>query len=145
MSAVYAFGFQLHRTAQQRWCFNIFNILLLRSISFRSERPSRVMAVLISHQQPSVTWKYQNMCHSRSCVQHADGRLYVTWSCLATKQSERVTIPTRSKVCIRKVKNVHSKYYKRLKNPLIIITSHNFNFNDHATELYKDEFRVLME
>ena len=38
------------------------------------------------------------------------------------------------------------KYYKRLKNPLIIITSHNFDFNDHATELYKkDEFRVLME
>ena len=111
MSAVNAFGFQLHRTAQQRWCFNIFNILLLRSISFRSERPSRVMAVLISHQQPSVTRKYQNMCHSRSCVQHADG-LYVTLSCLATKQSELVTIPTRSKVCIRKVKNVHSKYYK---------------------------------
>ena len=34
---------------------------------------------------------------------------------------------------------------KRLKNPLIIITSHNFNSSDHPTELYKDEFRVLME
>ena len=36
---------------------------------------------------------------------------------------------------------------KRLKNPLIIIKSHNFNSSDHPTELYsyKDEFRVLME
>ena len=34
---------------------------------------------------------------------------------------------------------------KRLKNPLIIITSHNFNSSDYPTELYKDEFRVLME
>ena len=127
-------------TAQQRWYFDIINILFLRSISCRSERSSRVMAVLISHQQPSVTCKYQNMCHSRSCVQHAD-RLFPTLRCLATKQSQLVTLLTRSKVCITKVKNVHSKYYKRLKNPLIIITSHNFNFNDHATELYKkDEF-----
>ena len=34
---------------------------------------------------------------------------------------------------------------KRLKNPLIIISSHDFNSIDHITELYKDEFRVLME
>ena len=34
---------------------------------------------------------------------------------------------------------------KRLKNPLIIISSHNFNSSDHPTELYKDEFGVLME
>ena len=102
------------------------------------------MAVLISHQQPSVTCKYQNMCHSRSCVQHAD-RLFPTLRCLATKQSQLVTLLTRSKVCITKVKNVHSKYYKRLKNPLIVISSHNFNSNDHGTELCKDEFRVLME
>ena len=110
MSAVNAFGFQLHRTAQQRWCFNIFNILLLRSISFRSERPSRVMAVLISHQQPSVTRKYQNVSFQK--LRPTRRRSYVTLSCLATKQSELVTIPTRSKVCIRKVENVHSKYYK---------------------------------
>ena len=143
MSAVYAFGFQLHRTAQQRWCFNIFNILLLRSISFRSERPSRVMAVLISHRLPSVTWKYQNMRHSSSCVHHADG-LYVTLSCLATKQSELVTIPTRSKVSER-LKMFTQNIIKRLKNPLIVISSHNFNSSDHPIELYKDEFGVLME
>ena len=69
------------------------------------------MAVLISHQHRSVTFKYQNMCHSRSCVQHADG-LYVTLRCLATKQSELATLPTRYKVCIRKVKNAHSNYCK---------------------------------
>ena len=102
------------------------------------------MAVLLSHQQRSVTCKYQNVCHSRNCVQHADG-LFVTLRCLAMKQSQLVTLPTRSKVCIRKVKNVHSKYYKRLKNPLIIISRHNFNSNDHANELQKDKFRVLME
>ena len=34
---------------------------------------------------------------------------------------------------------------KRLKNPLIIILSHNFNSSDHPAELYKDEFGVLME
>ena len=30
---------------------------------------------------------------------------------------------------------------KRLTNPLIIISSHNFNSIDHITDLYKDEFR----
>ena len=34
---------------------------------------------------------------------------------------------------------------KRLKNPLIITSSHNFNSIDHITDLYKDEFRVLIE
>ena len=34
---------------------------------------------------------------------------------------------------------------KRLKNPSIIISIHNFNFNDHPTDLYKGEFRVLMK
>ena len=64
-------------TAQQRWSFDSINVLFLRSILFRSERFSCVMAVLISHQQRSVTCKYQNVCHSRSCVQHAGG-LFVT-------------------------------------------------------------------
>ena len=31
---------------------------------------------------------------------------------------------------------------KRLKNPIIIISIHNSDFNVHPTELYKDEFRV---
>ena len=56
-------------TAQQRWCFDIINILFLRSISFRSERSSRVKAVLISYQQPSVKYaSFQKLrpTHGRS-------------------------------------------------------------------------------
>ena len=70
--------------------------------------------------------------------------LYVTLSCLATKQSELVTIPTRSKVSER-LKMFTQNIIKRLKNPLIVISSHNFNSSDHPIELYKDEFGVLME
>ena len=93
------------------------------------------MAVLNSHQQPSVTFKSNTY----------------------TRSLRNIKLPSDEAVSTRnptyKIQGMYQKglkmftqnTVKRLKNPLIITSSHNFNSIDHITDLYKDEFRVLTE
>ena len=58
---------------------------------------------------------------------------------------DHLSLPTRFKVCTRKEENVLLKYPKITQKPLIIISSHDFNYSNRPIELNEDDRRVLME